>query len=225
VTVWHRITSFVLNMAIPDRRLRYTEPLKEEAGNCCRHTPIIQIDVASKEIGSLQRIMSILCTISESEAIFMRAIGFRASPSDARCAVVEGSSASPTIISIDRLRPPAAYDWPKTLTWYREQCQNIIAQFEIGTAMIRTAEPLAMSRGNSPAKRANIEGVLMEACAAAGLNCELGPLATISRLIQARARECIEATKFRSMSAWCKLNHDEKETVLAALAAMAALER
>ena len=159
----------------------------------------------------------------------MKGIGFRSTASEVHYAVAEGTPAEPALLTVDVLRAPRAYEFPQALAWYREQCIALIREFEVHACGVRLPEPLAGRMGSAARqgaqKRANIEGVLMEACACMGLGCVVGPLATIAaRLGERSVTTILEATSFRGVKRWSTLNYNKKEAVLVAIAALSARE-
>jgi hypothetical protein len=74
-----------------------------------------------------------------------RAIGFRVEPKALHWAVVEGATASPTLIAIDKISAPKTFSEPKILSFFRERVLHLIAHHHPDKGGVRYAEPNAQT--------------------------------------------------------------------------------
>ncbi len=113
----------------------------------------------------------------------MRAIGFRAEPAAVNWAVVEGSKDAPILLACEREVPPKTFDEVASLSWFRGRVQYIVQTYSPSIAAVRYPESFQPHVKALPlGQRCRIEGVLIEAVHASGLNTVLtGPLATIAK--------------------------------------------
>jgi hypothetical protein len=147
-----------------------------------------------------------------------KALGFRVAPGAVHWAAVT-AGAPPVLTAYDVASAPATFTEAAALSWYRARALEIIDREHPDAAIVRTAEPISRSGGEALKVRCRIEGVVLEACATRGLAVQLGPLATISRLLQTRsAKAYLDASEVRGLD-WSSLrDKNSREAVLAAVA-------
>ena len=154
-------------------------------------------------------------------------VGIRASTSEINYVIIEGSFANPKLITADKLREPISYSFSETLVYYRVQFLSLCKEYKINTCGIRTAEPLSRLKGSSEGaiKRANIEGVMIEASASQGIKTIVGANSTFSPLLDVKSiKDLISAKEYKNLSKWTKLSQDFKEATLVAIASQRLLE-
>jgi hypothetical protein len=102
----------------------------------------------------------------------MRAIGFCATPSEIRFAILEGSVDSPVIVDKSKLIPPKIYkdNEAARLSWYRQRIIALIDDSQVNSSGIRFPESNArgLNKANSM-RRLRTEGVIMEALHSKGV--------------------------------------------------------
>lgn len=86
-------------------------------------------------------------------------IGFRAFTDGFAYVVLQGTQSEPEVLSKDRLSLPKNHSWPACLAWVRKQLSEILLQFGVDSACIKTIEPMAKKKS---AQRLNIEAVIQE---------------------------------------------------------------
>lgn len=155
----------------------------------------------------------------------MSAIGIRSGTNEIFYVIISGNPDAPKIENFNKLRQPASFELPQTLHWYREQIIAICKEFNVNSCGIRTAEPIARAMGAAAKagfiKRCNIEGVIIEAVSSIGIKIFVGPLTSISALLNSKSvKKYIYNDDFRSINQWQKLNENFKEAVFAGIAAL-----
>lgn len=145
-------------------------------------------------------------------------IGFRASPTDVSFAVFDGDQRN--VVNIEILRIPTAFSEPDGLKFVRSNVLDILREYDVAYAGIRTTEPSAQSIN---LRRVQIEGVIQEAFASSLLKgFYAGPIAVIAR------RLGVDRTRFLPMVAgendleiegWGALSNKSREALLAAIGA------
>lgn len=149
----------------------------------------------------------------------MRTIGIRVSPK-AVFYVVYDSHAS-RIVNIDKIKVPAALETPETLKYIRNNILDILREFEISRAGIRTTES---SSQNKSIERIQIEGVIQETFASSLLKKYFtGQIAVIAaRLGMNRAdfkKYVDDEIQYEAVENWNELEKEEREAVFAAIGA------
>lgn len=158
------------------------------------------------------------------------AIGFRVTTTEIFYSVVEGSSKEPKLVVNSKLKPPAAYDFPNVLAWYREQVAGLFHEYNVKACGIKMAEPISRSMGASARegfiKRNNIEGVLVEIAASSGKKVVYGTFSTVSSLLGTKkSKGYMTKDDFRGIENWSTIGKNFKESVLAGVAALGELEQ
>jgi|SRR5690554_2820234 len=149
----------------------------------------------------------------------MNKIGIRVSPKEVfYCIYDEGSRA---IINIDKIGVPLSLEIPEQLKYIRLSLLDIIREYNVEKAGIRTIESNAQSPSIS---RIHIEGVIQEALASSDVDdYYVGQISNIS------ARIKIERTEFKPLvdgsksldgfEGWEGLSKEQREAVLCAIGA------
>lgn len=145
-------------------------------------------------------------------------IGFRASPTEVHFAVYDGETR--TVNNVESLKIPSAFSGPDGLKFIRSNVLDILREYGVAYAGIRTTEPSAQS---IDLRRVQIEGVIQEAFASSTLKgFYAGPIAVIAFRIG------IDRTRFKLMVAgendlaiesWNDLSGNSREALLAAIGA------
>ena len=145
-------------------------------------------------------------------------IGFRAAPTDVRFAVFNGDDRS--VVNIEILRIPTAFSGPEGLKFIRSNILDILREYEIAYAGIRTTEPSAQS---IDLRRVQIEGVIQEAFASSTLlGFYAGPIAIISRRLgidRARFKPMVAGANDLNIGNWENMQPNAREALLAAIGA------
>lgn len=145
-------------------------------------------------------------------------IGFRATPTEVNFAVFDGDERS--VVNVESLKIPTAFSGPEGLKFIRSNVLDILREYGIAYAGIRTTEPSAQS---IDLRRVQIEGVIQEAFASSSLKgFYAGPIAVIAHKLG------VDRTRFKPMVAgdndlqvdgWAGLSGNSREALLAAIGA------
>jgi hypothetical protein len=149
----------------------------------------------------------------------MRTIGFRAKPKAVIFAIYD--TEENRIINVESLKAPAALSIPEKLKHIRSHTLDLIREYNVKKAAIRTTESVARKIS---IERVQIEGVIQEAFASSLLeNFCVGQIVSLAPLIG------IERTDFKKyvdgemnyegVEQWADINTEEREAVFAALGA------
>ncbi|MGM0807372.1 MAG: hypothetical protein ACQET8_21950 [Bacillota bacterium] len=153
----------------------------------------------------------------------MRNIGLRIGTKEIYFIVLEGSKEQCTYIASGKINEPAAYDLPKTLSYYKQHIESLFKEYKIDKCGIKTAEPLATRRGvnEGAKKRLYIEGVIMESVHSLGKPLICGPFATFASLVKIKKQsDYLETDDFYNIPEWKKKNKNLKEATLAGVGVM-----
>lgn len=90
----------------------------------------------------------------------MKSMGFRCFSDGYSYVVLDGTCQSPVIVANDHRTGPANADRPETLQWFRLDVHEILDSHVPTGVLFKTIEP---SSRNKNLKRAQLEGILMEA--------------------------------------------------------------
>lgn len=154
----------------------------------------------------------------------MRAIGLRASPSTVWFSVVEKTNPDQIeVLACQAIPVPVALRPPERLRFIRRTIADIIAEYEVGLAGIRLAEPIAQ---RIPIERLHLEGVLQELLASSSIQAYFyGAIARIANLLgladRAEFKTFVEGKPFRDIALWEQMKPEERESILVAIAALA----
>ncbi|UIO40336.1 hypothetical protein LOY85_16120 [Brevibacillus brevis] len=155
----------------------------------------------------------------------MNGLGVRTTTKELIYAITTGTVDQPQTIVLQKLKAPTAFEVPHALAWYRESFLGICQEYNVQAVVIRTAESSRLGGGSGAIYRNNIEGVLAEAAAAESLSVKMGPFATIGSLLNIKKpKQALEEADFKSISEWSKANKDNREALMASVAALRLLE-
>lgn len=167
-------------------------------------------------------------------SIPVRAIGFRAEPSCAHWAVVDGPADRPVLHAIDTLTPPQTFSWGQTLSWYVKEIGTLCRQHKPVVAWIRSAEPISQTARSLVEKRSQIEGVIAAITETCGVKPSIGALASITAQVgpwrdakkkagkkdrKPSAKDYLPLDDFREID-WSDYDANEREAILVAVAAL-----
>nr|WP_128798009.1 hypothetical protein [Corallococcus coralloides] len=156
------------------------------------------------------------------------AIGIRAHPQQIWYAILQQEGAHATTLNLSILRIPKALAVPAKLRFIRTTLLNVIGEYKVTRAGIRTTEPTAQSPDTF---RLNIEGVAQEVLASGAVSTYFaGPIAKIAGCLNITPRtdvkEYINGDKsYPGENNWSELKKEEREAFLAALCALALPEQ
>lgn len=86
-------------------------------------------------------------------------IGFRSFTDGFAYVVLQGTQSIPEILAKDRLCLPENRCWSESLAWVRKQLAEVLQQYDVDAACIKTIEPMAFKKS---AQRLQIEAILQE---------------------------------------------------------------
>lgn len=148
-----------------------------------------------------------------------KAIGFRAAPKEVHFAIYDGEAEA--VINIEVLRIPTAFYGPEALKFVRSNVLDILREFEVVAAGIRTTEPSAQS---IDLRRVQIEGVIQEAFASSQLTkFYAGPIAVITHRLGIARDQFLPIVGGRNdfrIERWAELSSNSREALLAAIGAV-----
>lgn len=149
----------------------------------------------------------------------MITIGIRVTPSAVAYAVYD--SDNDEIVNLDEIRIPVAFDTPESLKYVRSNLLDILREYAVQRAGIRTTEPSAQ-RINIV--RIEIEGVIQESFASSELESYyIGHVASImSRLGLPRTdfKPLVDGEQDPDVENWRALSKEAREAVLCAKGAV-----
>ena len=142
-------------------------------------------------------------------------IGFRATPTDVRFAVFDGDQRS--VVNIEILRIPTAFSGPEGLKFIRSNVLDILREYDVAYAGIRTTEPSAQS---IDLRRVQVEGVIQEAFASSTLKgFYAGPIAIIAHRLgidRARFKPMVAGENDLGVDGWADMPTDPRCPVTSA---------
>lgn len=151
--------------------------------------------------------------------VIMKTIGIRASNTSVIYAVYDSDAKK--VENAEELLVPKAFNLPDALKYIRNNLLDILREFEIEMAGIRTTEPTAQSVNF---ERIKIEGVIEEAFASSNLLAYYsGPIATISsklKIDRADFKRYIAGEISWDVPGWPKTSPNIKEAILTAIGAV-----
>jgi len=147
-------------------------------------------------------------------------LGLRAAPKFVTFAVFD--SEGDIIVNVEDIQVPSAFAWPEALKYVRSSVLDVLREFKVEQAGIRTTEPIAKSPS---IERMQIEGVIQEAFASSSLiKYFAGPIAVGAAVLG------IDRTNFKPMAKegrndmdvdnWDGMSEARREAVLYAMAAV-----
>jgi hypothetical protein len=153
----------------------------------------------------------------------MIAIGFRAQTSEVFYAVVSEEGDARFMRTVGSINIPVAFTTPERLQFIRTTLLDIIGEFGVDAAGLRTAEPTARS---VPVGRAYIEGVIQELIASGAVPRHFaGAIGRLHGLLPVEKRtdvkDLIDGKQEPSgIPNWDSYSALEREAILTALAAL-----
>ncbi|NNC17561.1 hypothetical protein HJC22_17740 [Corallococcus exiguus] len=156
------------------------------------------------------------------------AIGIRAHPQQIWYAILQQEDEKATTLNLSILRIPKALAIPAKLRFIRTTLLNVIGEYGVTRAGIRTTEPTAQ---NPDTFRLNIEGVAQEVLASGAVSTYFaGPISKIAGCLSITPRTDVKeyldgAKPYPGENNWSKLKREEREAFLAALCALALPEQ
>jgi hypothetical protein len=153
----------------------------------------------------------------------MNAIGFRAHPQKVWFAVVSQQETAWIVKTISHVAIPPALHVPAQLQFVRTTLLDIIDEYRVNRAGIRTAEPNAQS---VPEFRLNLEGVIQELLASGAVETYFaGPIARIARHLGLKDRKDVKKyvdgeMEYPGATKWQEYGPEEREALLVAVAAL-----
>jgi hypothetical protein len=145
-------------------------------------------------------------------------IGIRAAPSVVTFVVYDAEEDA--VVNVEKLRIPIAFDVPDALKYVRNNLLDLLREYEVTYAGIRTTEPNAQSKN---IQRIEIEGVIQEAFASSTLKgYYVGQISSISarlKIPRADFKQYVDCTKEWPVDGWSALTNDAREALLCAIGA------
>lgn len=148
----------------------------------------------------------------------MRTIGIRAAPTAVTFAVYD--SLRNEILNVEDIKIPVAFAAPDALKYVRNNLLDVLREYSIERAGIRTTEPNAKSMNIA---RIQIEGVVQEAFASSALKgYYVGQISSISARLgieRADFKRYVDGTKDWNVENWTPLAKEQREALLCAIGA------
>lgn len=149
----------------------------------------------------------------------MITMGLRAAPKLVTFAIFDSDRNE--ILNVEDIQIPAAFEWPVALKYLRSSILDVLREYGVGRAGVRTSEPVAKSLS---VERIQIEGVIQEAFASSSLQGYFaGPIAVGAAMLR------IDRTTFKPMAkegrndmevdGWEDMSEVRREAVLYAMGA------
>ena len=149
----------------------------------------------------------------------MITMGLRAAPTFVTFAIFDSEAGN--IVNVEDIRVPEAFDWPIALKYVRSSVLDVLREYGVEKAGVRTSEPIAQSLS---VERIQIEGVIQEAFASSGLvRYFAGPIAVGSSFLR------VDRASFKPMTkngrndmridGWADMSEVRREAVLYAMGA------
>jgi hypothetical protein len=149
----------------------------------------------------------------------MITMGLRAAPKCVTFAIFDGDAQA--VVNVEDIQIPAAFQWPVALKYVRSSVLDVLREYQVSRAGVRTTEPMAKSIS---IERIQIEGVIQEAFASSSLDGYFaGPIAVVSAMLR------IDRAAFKPMTkegrndmridGWQDFSEVRREAVIFAMAA------
>lgn len=152
----------------------------------------------------------------------MRAIGFRATPTDIYFAIVDGAVGDYTVLAQDAVHVPAALLPPNQLHFLRTVLLDVMEEYGVACAGLRTSEPIALRHSTF---RGNVEGVVQELLASsaaawyfAGQKARIASLLGVTQPVLTAWIDKDAGPPFATD--WGGYGKEEREAILTACAAL-----
>lgn len=148
----------------------------------------------------------------------MITIGIRVAPKAITFVVFDTDGQ--TIINVESLRVPIAFDTPEALKYVRNNLLDILREYKVGRAGIRTTESNAQTMN---IERIQLEGVIQEAFASSALlGYYVGQISSITARLgipRADFKLLVEGKKSWDVEGWDDLQPEAREAMLCAIGA------
>lgn len=149
----------------------------------------------------------------------MKSLGIRAKPSEFTIAVYDSDGNE--LVNVEKVKIPKALQTPEALKYVRNTILDILREFKISSAGIRSTESNAQQLS---IRRIEIEGVIQEAFASSTIESYyVGQISSISARIgieRANFKRYINGeVEYDLVENWDDLDQDSREAVLTALGA------
>lgn len=147
-------------------------------------------------------------------------MGLRAAPASVTFAIYD--AATSTVLNIEEVKVPAAFEWPVALKYIRSSILDILREFNVEKAGVRTSEPIAQSLS---VDRIQLEGVIQEAFASSSLTSYFaGPIATGAYMLRTERANFKPMTRDgrndMDVDGWANMSEHRREAVLYAMGAV-----
>jgi hypothetical protein len=148
----------------------------------------------------------------------MKTLGIRAAPKAVVFAVFDAEQQ--TVVNVEEMKVPAAFAVPDALKYVRSNLLDIIREYDVRRAGIRTTESSAKTLS---IERIEIEGVIQEAFASSALESYyVGEIASICRRVgvdRSRFKPMVAGENDLAIESWQDLSDKQREAVLCAIGA------
>lgn len=145
----------------------------------------------------------------------MITIGIRVSPTFVVFAVYDTEALA--VQSVEKIVVPAAFDPPDALKYVRSNLLDVLREFKVEKAGLRTTEPSAQSKNIT---RIQFEGVILEAFASSELKAYyIGHVASISAKIgidRDQFKPMTENRQTPNIANWDTMKKEAREAILCA---------
>lgn len=149
----------------------------------------------------------------------MITIGFRAGTKTVTFAVY--NTIDQEVINIEDLRIPAAFAVPDALKYVRSNILDIMREYDVKQAGIRTTEPFAKTTREF---RIQVEGVIQEAFASSSLERyfagHMAIISTILNIDKTDFKPIVEGRNHFDIEGWDLMTKEHREAVLSAIGAV-----
>jgi hypothetical protein len=149
----------------------------------------------------------------------MITMGLRAAPKAVTFAIFDTDASA--IVNVEDIVVPVAFQWPEALKYVRSSILDVLREYAVQNAGVRTSEPIAKSPS---IERIQIEGVIQEAFASSALaRYFAGPIAVGSSMLGVDSATFKPMTKDgrndMDVDGWANMSEARREAVLYALGA------
>jgi hypothetical protein len=149
----------------------------------------------------------------------MITMGLRAAPKLVTFAIFDSDANE--ILNVEDIQIPAAFEWPVALKYVRSSVLDVLREYDVARAGVRTSEPVAKSLS---VERIQIEGVIQEAFASSSLEGYFaGPIAVgaaVLRIDRATFKPMTkEGRNDMDVDGWGEMTEVRREAVLYAIGA------
>jgi len=149
----------------------------------------------------------------------MKTLGIRVQPNTVVIAVYDSTNGA--LENVESIQIPKALSTPGALKYVRNSILDVLREYEIEKAGLRTIESNSRTRS---IRRIEIEGVIQEAFASSMLTAYYcGQISSISAkipIVRADFKKFVDASlDYEPIENWGDLNNEEREAVFVALGA------